>query len=344
METTNIEPRPDPSVLLEIIKTQTEIAKLGLDLGAVMMVAAKRAHQLTNSSGAVIELLENDEMVYRAASGIGEPQLGLRIPRQGSLSGQCISAAKTLICDDSEIDERVNREACRKVGLRSMIVMPLNHAASVVGVLKVMSPQVAAFSAQDIGTLSLLTELIAAAMYHATSVETNDLYFRATHDPLTGLANRALFFDRLRHQLAQASRNSERVALLNLDMDHLKPINDQLGHRVGDAAIKEVGSRILGISRESDTVARVGGDEFGVILPKIDGNEKLQAYIGRIEDQLAASFAFEQHQLTLRVSVGTAIFPDDGTEMDALIDKADQLMYQAKRSRHAARSTLGDRS
>lgn len=325
--------KPGPDHLLDIIRIQTEIAKLGLDLGGVMALVAQRAQSLTNASGAVVELAEGDEMIYRAAAGIAESLLGLRLKRKGSLSGHCVEVGHPLRCDDSETDERVDREACRRVGLRSMIVVPLKHSDAVVGVLKVLAPVPGAFRETDIQLLELMSELIAASMFHAVKYEANELFHRATHDALTGLANRALFFDRLRQRIVQAQRNSERFGILNLDMDGLKQINDQFGHRAGDAAIKELAARIKDASRQADTAARIGGDEFGVILFRVDNREGAELASHRFSQRIASPFLFEQRALALNASIGLVVFPDDGTEMDALLEKADQSMYEVKRRR-----------
>ncbi|GAB3552627.1 hypothetical protein GCM10027343_38390 [Noviherbaspirillum agri] len=335
MQSVNAQPNPD--VLLEIIKIQTEIAKMGLDLAGVMELVTQRTRPLTGATGAVVELAEGEDMVYRAAAGITEPQLGLRLKRSTSLSGRCVAEREILRCDDSETDERVDREACRRVGLRSMLVVPLNHLDDTVGVLKVVSPDVGAFSDADVQILGLMAELIAAAMFHAARHETNELYYRATHDALTGLANRALFYDRLRQNLAQAQRHSERVGILNLDMDGLKPINDTFGHRAGDSALKEVASRIRGESRRSDTIARLGGDEFGVILSRVADREGAELQASRLASKITMPFQFEQHPLNLSASVGVAVFPDDGTGVEELLEKADQSMYQVKRTRKSGR-------
>ena len=123
--------------LREVIRAQTEIVRLGLDLSAVMTFVAERAQRITGAHGAVVELAEGEEMVYRAASGILQNHIGLRLQRSGSLTGLCVEKGFALRCEDSESDPRVDREACRRIGLRSMIVVPLRHDDAVAGVLKV---------------------------------------------------------------------------------------------------------------------------------------------------------------------------------------------------------------
>ncbi|WP_428568243.1 MAG: diguanylate cyclase domain-containing protein [Solidesulfovibrio sp. DCME] len=319
--------------MLRIVNLQTDIVKLGHDLGSVLAFVIEQVQILTGAQGAVVELAEGDEMVYRAASGIAGPQLGLRLARRGSLSGLCIETGEVLLCGDSETDARVDREACRKVGLRSMIVAPLCHNGTVVGVFKIASPDAAFFTSGHVTILRLLAELIAASMYYSARYEASELYHRATHDLLTGLANRALFYDRLRQALALARRRATPVAVLNLDMDGLKAINDRHGHRAGDAAIRECALRIHRAARASDTVARLGGDEFGVILSELLDRGGARQVVERMAREIRAPFVYEETPLAIDASIGLAVFPEDATEMDTLVEEADRAMYAVKRSR-----------
>ena len=327
----------DSAVLMEVLNAQTEITRLGMDLSAIMALVTERACKLTSAVGAVVEMAEDDEMVYRAGAGTGSSQLGLRLKKAGSLSGLCVEAGEILRCDDSEIDPRVNREACRKVGLRSMLVVPLKHLDASVGVLKVMGTDVAAFGPRDVQVLELMSGLVAAAMFHAARYETDALYLRATHDALTGLPNRALFFDRFRQSLDRARNEAAMLGILNLDMDGLKPINDQYGHRAGDAAIQEAAARMRRVMRRSDTVARIGGDEFAVVLPGISSEKDVAAQAERIGEEVSQPFQFDGERLSLGVSIGMAVYPDHGDELTALIDRADAAMYDAKRGKKAQR-------
>jgi diguanylate cyclase (GGDEF)-like protein len=320
--------------LMAIIQAQTEIAKLGMDLGAMLDLVADRMQVLTRAEGAIVEIAEGDEMIYRAAAGMARTQLGLRLKRQGSLSGLCVQSGEILECKDSETDSRVDREACRRVGLRSMLVAPLVYNGTSIGVLKIASPEAAAFTARDVKVLELMTGLIGAVVYKASDF--NEIYHRATHDPLTGVSNRALFYDRLRQGLLLAARRGSGLGIVMLDMDGLKPINDQFGHRAGDAALREIATRLRRVCRQSDTVARLGGDEFGVVLPDIQDRTSVEHHAERISAEIDTSMPFEDRVLNLGASLGIAVFPDDGADIVELVDKADQAMYAAKRTRKAA--------
>jgi len=324
--------------LMEIIKAQTEIAQLGMDLGGVMTFVTERVQQLTGAGGAIVELAEGDEMVYRAASGIAANQLGLRLNRAGSLSGLCVTERRVLRCEDPETDPRVDKEACRKVGIRSMLVAPLNHGDSTVGALKLASSEAGVFTDQHVQILELMCDLIAAAMYHAVQYETSELYHKATHDALTGLANRALFLDRLRQGLGHARRRSGLLGVLSVDMDGLKPINDTHGHRAGDAAICEASRRMRAMSRQTDTVARMGGDEFAIIMTDVDSRDSIRRHADLLIQEIGKPFHFEEKPLPLGASIGLATFPDDGAEIDALMEHADRSMYSVKRTRKTHRA------
>jgi len=323
----------DPYILMEIIRLQTEIAKLGLDLTSVVNEVVERIPTLTNAEGAIVEYSEGDEMVYRGASGIGRPLLGTRVKRDASLSGLCVREGQILRCDDVLADPRVDCEPCEHAGIRSMVVAPLKHHGSAVGVLKLVSTSTYAFTARDVRVLELMSELIAAAMYYAARNETNALYQQATHDSLTGLANRSLFFDRLRHRISAGRRQVDPLGILVIDMDGLKRVNDSCGHRAGDAALREMALRISRIPRRSDLVARLGGDEFGVILCDISERNDLLTIVERLSIETDQPFRFEGRTLDLTASIGAARFPDDGRDVDALLEAADRSMYQVKRTR-----------
>ena len=153
--------------------------------------------------------------------------------------------------------------------------------------------------------------------------------YLAAHDVLTGLPNRTLFQDRLRHTLAQARRKNERVALMFIDLDNFKTINDTLGHDIGDELLKQAALRLQQVMRDVDTVARLGGDEFTAILSDCNA-EAADMISRRIVDELSASFPIQSRQLFVSASVGVAFYPEDGQDSTSLVKAADTAMYRAK--------------
>ena len=155
------------ALLTRIVAAQSEIAAAGPDPHDVVDAITHRAQELTRSAGAVLEIRDGDQMRYWSASGIAANQVGLVMPAKGSLSGLCLEEGRVLRCDDSETDPRVNRDACRQVGLRSMLVAPLYFRRQAVGVLKVVSTTAGGYGDTDQRTLDQLSTLVAVSLYKA---------------------------------------------------------------------------------------------------------------------------------------------------------------------------------
>jgi diguanylate cyclase (GGDEF)-like protein/PAS domain S-box-containing protein len=157
----------------------------------------------------------------------------------------------------------------------------------------------------------------------------------AHFDPLTGLPNRSLLDERVRHDLSRAHRGRESLALMFLDLDRFKNVNDSLGHRIGDELLIQVAQRLKGTVREEDTVSRLGGDEFILILPSTDAAGAAHV-AAKLLEVTAPPYRIEQHELSCTASVGIAIYPADGESFEALSMSADTAMYRAKqRGRNA---------
>jgi diguanylate cyclase (GGDEF)-like protein len=152
----------------------------------------------------------------------------------------------------------------------------------------------------------------------------------ALHDSLTDLPNRALFGDRLSQATTNAHANGGYAALLYVDLDRFKHINDTLGHAIGDKLLQTVARRLLGCVRNTDTVSRQGGDEFVVLLADIVHIRDAVTCAEKILGTLEAPYQIGEHELRVSASVGVAIFPDDASDADALLRCADFAMYQAK--------------
>ena len=157
--------------------------------------------------------------------------------------------------------------------------------------------------------------------------------YDATHDSLTSLPNRTLFLDRLEQATNTAKRENLVLGVLILDIDRFKEVNDTLGHYNGDILLKQVGLRLTGVIRDSDTLARIGGDEFGFVLPKLRKESDAVKVAEKIIKSLASPFVLEKLSLEIQVSIGLAMYPSHGKEADTLVQKADVAMYTAKQSK-----------
>ena len=152
----------------------------------------------------------------------------------------------------------------------------------------------------------------------------------AHYDILTGLPNRMLFYDRLRHALAQAKRNQWTVGVMFIDVDRFKNVNDTLGHAVGDSLLQQVSQRLTGSVRAGDTVGRLGGDEFGVVLSTLTCGQDAALLAQKIIASFSAPFRLNDNDVHVTASIGITIYPDDGIDQDTLMKNADIAMYRAK--------------
>jgi diguanylate cyclase (GGDEF)-like protein/PAS domain S-box-containing protein len=156
------------------------------------------------------------------------------------------------------------------------------------------------------------------------------LHYQAHHDSLTGLANRTLFHDRLEQSIKKADRDSKKIALFFIDLDHFKEINDSLGHNVGDEVLKIVSKKLEETIRHQDTLARLGGDEFTIIIEGINEVQDVTFLAKKILEELSTPVVVDKHELYISSSIGISFYPDDGKSVADLLKYADSAMYKAK--------------
>lgn len=175
--------------------------------------------------------------------------------------------------------------------------------------------------------------LLARALRYAVERKRAELRIRhlAHYDALTDLPNRRLLLDRLGQALARTRRERKMLALLFLDLDHFKVINDTLGHAAGDELLKAVAARLLGCMRECDTVARLSGDEFTLVLPEVSHVEDTSRFAVKVLQALHGPFYIAGREEFISASIGIGLYPNDGDSVEALLRCADAAMYQAKR-------------
>src|SRR5438309_1916682 len=172
----------------------------------------------------------------------------------------------------------------------------------------------------------------AQTMTEAAEQATAQISYMAEHDFLTGLPNRSLLTDRLAQSIALAKRRGKRVALMYLDLDHFKHINDSLGHAVGDQLLQSAAKRLQACVRNSDTVSRQGGDEFVVLLTEVETVRDAALAAEKLIAAMAAPHLIGGHRLDVTLSIGISLYPDDGKDVETVLRNADTAMYHAKRS------------
>lgn len=222
---------------------------------------------------------------------------------------------------------------CRSFALTSGMVSSwsdpiIGSSGQQLGVVTLYRDQVGEPDEMNMGRMRYASHLSAIAIERKRIEE--QMQHQASYDTLTGLPNRRLFRDRLREEIGKAERGGESLALLFIDLDRFKEVNDTLGHEIGDLLLVEAAQRIRAGIRESDTVARLGGDEFTVILPRVDDMSHLGRIAQNIVNAMIKPFRLELHTVYVSTSIGIAAYPFDTESADGLVGCADQAMYAVK--------------
>lgn len=223
-------------------------------------------------------------------------------------------------------------------GLPTVRQVHATNPAIPVVVLSGVSDQALALQAVQQGAQDYLVkgqghpELLARAVRYAIERKRTEerLTYLAQYDHLTGLVNRSLFRDRLIQAMARSKRLQQPIGLMLLDLDRFKAVNDTLGHDIGDELLKAVSERLKSCVREVDTVARMGGDEFTIILEGVPSEASIVVVAKRIAEAISSAFELKGHHVSIGVSIGITVYPHDDQGIDELLKHADEAMYRAK--------------
>lgn len=215
-----------------------------------------------------------------------------------------------------------------RYGLQTYVGSAVKCGGAAVGSLCVVYQTDAVPEDEDLNVLSILAAAIGVEEERKQAEAT--IRYQAYHDLLTNLPNRALFWDRLAQALAAARRRQTMLAVLILDLDRFKDVNDKFGHQMGDELLRQVAERLRNTLRQSDSIARLGGDEFAILVPDISGPRDAATVAGKVVERLTMPFHLDGRELHTTGSVGVSLYPGDGRDTRSLIQKADIAMYRAK--------------
>ena len=324
---------------LDLIRKASLHLTMNLSLDAVLEAILESALKLISADDTHIFLYEHGLLTFAAALFEGhqqkEPYMN---PRQNGVTYHVAKEGAKRVVNDTSKDPLFEDWPWEG----AIISLPLKIGQKVLGVMNVALKRAHQFSEGEIRVLEFLGDQAAIAiqnakLYEQAQQEIADrkkaekaIQHLANHDALTGLPNRRLFNERIDLEIARSQRNQLRFSVMLFDLDQLKDVNDSFGHNVGDMLLQAVAQRLLGLLRKSDTIARMGGDEFFLILPEM--NQKEDAYLTaeRILSALSTPFHLEAFQINISTSIGITFFPDDGDDAEELIKKADLAMYKAK--------------
>lgn len=259
-------------------------------------------------------------------------------PQGTSRLQRAIETKAPVVCNDVESDPQWG--ACGISG--SIAILPLAATDVSVGILALYAGETGFFDEEEMGLLSELASDISFALDHIEKSERLD--YLAYYDALTGLANRNLLHDRLRQAIAGAARRGDEVTIAFIDLDDFKLVNDSLGHSLGDELLKTIAARLQIALRETDTAARIGGDEFVLVLPRerdaarrepqasaaSSVEEVVASLVQRLRTEVAKPIQLGEKEIRPTCSIGISIFPQDGSDTETLLRNADAAMYRAK--------------
>ena len=301
---------------------------LGKSLDAILSIPA---FALLNKGAVFLAVKEEQTLelvVHRNLSGALQESCAL-LPYGKCLCGRAAATREIVYVNHLTEEHEIRYEGIEPHG---HYCIPIMLAGRLLGVLNIYVAAGHVADENESAALKTVADTLAVVIERKQDEEA--LQQLAHNDILTGLPNRTLFYDRMEQALAMTQRHKQKFAILFLDLDHFKEINDTLGHDMGDVLLKEVANRLLGCVRRMDTVARMGGDEFTIILTETKVPENVELVANKILKAISTPFDLVGKPYNIGCSIGIAIYPADGRDSETLIKHADTSMYFAKRQRN----------
>jgi diguanylate cyclase (GGDEF)-like protein len=301
--------------ILEMVVTHAPLAR-------TLTAIAELPSRYQNGAGAALWSIADDALLYQVSAG-------LSVPVANALRSRSFERVEGTLKLDADALREIGELALR-ADLTQTIVPLRNVTGDAIGLLLLFAPVRAPIGEIPQRLSSQMAQLASLTIENALLYER--LAFQAQHDVLTGLPNRLLFQDRVQQAILRAQRNRRKVAVLWFDLDRFKQINDTLGHRIGDELLCEFAERIKGSLRKSDTAARIGGDEFVVLVADLDGASDFRVVVEKLMKRIRLSMTVSGRELSISASAGVSVYPDHGAEPAELMRNADLAMYEAKRA------------
>ena len=310
-----------------------------LDLEKVLDVILHSALELLGGEKASIMLLEGDELQAISVAG-NDAALGARVKVGEGVAGKVAQTGEPVLISGRADRGHFKNLRARPSNAESAVSVPMLDREELIGVLNVSTNGDRTFTEYDLRAVSVFAEDAATAitkarLYEAARNEADHFGHLAFHDPLTNLANRAYLADQTNQAIARADRRGGAVALLFVDLDNFKHVNDTLGHHSGDELLVMVADRIGSCLRRGDTGARFGGDEFAILVDDADDPATAVKVAERLLESLRTSFRLGIREMSVEASIGIAWSGQHGTTFEELLRHADMAMYEAKRQGRA---------
>ncbi|PPC89590.1 MAG: diguanylate cyclase [Methylobacter sp.] len=293
---------------------------------------------LQASYGAIAFIDNENNLTHFVHTGISPEQAELigRLPEGKGLLGVVIDKDVSLLIDDISKDPRSVGFPPNHPPMKSLLAVPISYLNNVFGRIYLSDKlNGEPFNSDDETLVKSFARSLSLALENSREMDEirkkqEHLDYLAHFDTLTGLPNRTLFTDRVKQTIARSHRKKQQFAILFIDLDNFKLVNDNLGHSQGDVLLKEAASRIACNLRENDTIARLGGDEFTVILPDLTDSQDAGIVSEKIIRAIVEPFKIDSHEIHISASVGIAVYPKDANSLEPLLANADIAMYHAK--------------